>query len=150
MSIKETLEQHLKVAMKAGEELRVSTIRLLRGAIKNREIELIKQQIDDQEVISLIRKFIKQRKESIEQFLKGNRKDLADKEQKEIDILETYLPKSMDLKDLDKKVQAVIAKLGATSQKQMGEVMKVLGQELAGQADMKDVSQMVRDRLSKS
>ncbi|HBQ22059.1 MAG: hypothetical protein A2Z91_03485 [Deltaproteobacteria bacterium GWA2_38_16] len=148
MSIKENLNEHLKEAMKAGEELRVSTIRLLKAAIKNKEIELIKQ-IDDPEVIALIRKMVKQRKESIEQFQKGNRLDLANKEQKEIDILNAYLPKEIDSKELETKVQTIIAKVGATSLKQMGEVMKAVGQELSGSADMKMVSDIVRNKLSK-
>ena len=121
---------------------------MLKAAIKNKEIELIKQ-IDDPEVIALIRKMVKQRKESIEQFQKGNRLDLANKEQKEIDILNAYLPKEIDSKELETKVQTIIAKVGATSLKQMGEVMKAVGQELSGSADMKMVSDIVRNKLSK-
>jgi len=147
-SIKEWVDQHLKEAMKGRDELGVSTLRLLRAAVKNKEIELIKA-LDDEGIISVIRKMVKQRHESIEQFLKGNRKDLADKEQKEIHILERYLPKLLDLSEVEKRVQSIIQKLGVTSAKQMGEVMKAVGQDLAGQADMKEVSRMVREQLSK-
>ena len=148
ISIKELVDQHLKQAMKGRDELGVSTLRLLRAAVKNKEIELIKA-LDDEGIISVIRKMVKQRHESIEQFLKGNRKDLADKEQKEIHILERYLPKLLDLSEVEKRVQSIIQKLGVTSAKQMGEVMKAVGQDLAGQADMKEVSRMVREQLSK-
>ena len=147
-SIKELVDQHLKEAMKGRDELGVSTLRLLRAAVKNKEIELIKA-LDDEGIISVIRKMVKQRQESIEQFLKGNRKDLADKEQKEIHILERYLPKLLDLSEVEKRVQSVIQKLGVTSVKQMGEVMKAVGQDLAGQADMREVSRLVREKLSK-
>src|SRR3989338_7270703 len=147
-SIKELVDQHLKEAMKGRDELGVSTLRLLRAAVKNKEIELIKA-LDDEGIISVIRKMVKQRQESIEQFLKGNRKDLADKEQKEIHILERYLPKLLDLSEVEKRVQSVIQKLSITSVKQMGEVMKAVGQDLAGQADMREVSRLVREKLSK-
>lgn len=146
-SIKDALDCHLKEAMKARDELRVSTIRLARGAIKNREIELIKP-LDDKEVILVIRKMIKQRKESIEQFLAGNRCDLAQKEEKEIIILNQYLPKSIDPKALEEKIEAAIQKVGATSIQEMGKVMKVLSAELAGEVDMKEVSQLLREKLS--
>ena len=147
-SLKELVDQQLKTALKGRDELCVSTLRLLRAAVKNKEIELIKA-LDDEGIISVIRKMVKQRQESIEQFLKGNRKDLADKEQKEIHILEHYLPKLLDLSEVEKRVQSVIQKLGVTSVKQMGEVMKAVGQDLAGQADMKEVSRIVREKLSK-
>ena len=147
-SIKELVDQKLKEALKGRDELCVSTLRLLRAAVKNKEIELIKA-LDDEGIISVIRKMVKQRQESIEQFLKGNRKDLADKEQKEIHILERYLPKLLDLSEVEKRVQSVIQKLSVTSVKQMGEVMKAVGQDLAGQADMKEVSRIVREKLSK-
>ena len=147
-SLKELFDQQLKAALKSRDELCVSTLRLLRAAIKNKEIELIKA-LDDEGIISVIRKMVKQRQESIEQFLKGNRKDLADKEQKEIHILERYLPKLLDLSEVEKRVQSVIQKLSVTSVKQMGEVMKAVGQDLAGQADMKEVSRIVREKLSK-
>ncbi len=147
-SIKELVDQQLKAALKSRDELGVSTLRLLRAAVKNKEIELIKA-LDDEGIIAVIRKMVKQRQESIEQFLKGNRKDLADKEQKEIHILERYLPKLLDLSEVEKRVQSVIQRLGVTSIKQMGEVMKTVGQDLAGQADMKEVSRIVRDKLSK-
>ncbi len=151
-SLKEAVDQQLKAALKGRDELCVSTLRLLRAAIKNKEIELIKA-LDDEGIVSVIRKMVKQRQESIELFLKGNRKDLADKEQKEIHILERYLPKLLDLAEVEKKIQSVIEKLreklGSPSLKQMGEVMKAVGQELAGQADMKEVSRIVREKLVK-
>src|SRR3989338_3108164 len=147
-SIKELVDQKLKTALKGRVGLCVSTLRLLRAAVKNKEIELIKA-LDDEGIVSVIRKMVKQRQESIEQFLKGNRKDLADNEQKEIHILEQYLTKLLDLSEVEKRVQSVIQKLGVTSVKQMGEVMKAVGQDLAGQADMKEVSRIVREKLSK-
>ncbi len=148
-TLKERLDQDLKSSMKNGDELRVSTIRMLRAAIKNKEIELIKKNIEDEEIFSLIRKMVKQRHESIDQFKKGNRPDLVQKEQKEITILEPYLPKSLNIDEIEKRIQTVIAKLGASSPKDMGAVMKAVGQELQGQADMKDVSRIVKEKLTK-
>lgn len=147
-NLKETINQDLKQSMKSGDALRVSTLRLLIAAIKNKEIELLKP-VDNEGVCALIQKLIKQRKESIEQFTKGNRKDLAEKEQKEIDILKAYLPAAMSSEDVEKKVQLAIQKTNASSLKEMGVVMKHLQAELSGQADMQEVSRLVREKLSK-
>lgn len=146
--LKQTLDQELKQALKSADSPRVSTIRLLLAAIKNKEIEILKP-IDDEGIYALIQKMIKQGKESIEQFQKGNRPDLVQKEQKEIEILKTYLPETLSAAEVEKQIQTVIHKIGASSLKEMGAVMKTLAAELSGRADMQEVSRLVREKLSK-
>jgi len=133
--------------MKSGDKIRVSEIRMLKSEIKNKEIEL-KKPLTDDDVLSLIKKMVKKHKESIDLFTKGDRKDLVEKEQKELLILEPYLPKLLGGAELEKKVQDVVKEVGASSPKQMGEVMKVLTQKLGGQVDMKEASSLVRKLLS--
>lgn len=146
--LKEKLDEKLKQAMKSRNETEVSTIRMLRAAIKNKEIE-IRKPIDDAGVVSLVQKMVKQHEESIEQFKKGDRHDLVEKELKEISVLKPLLPAQFALAEIEKAVQMAISKIGAQSIKQMGEVMKAIGSELAGRADMKEVSRIVREKLSK-
>ncbi len=134
--------------MKSRNEIEVSTIRMLRAAIKNREIEIGKP-IDDAGVVSLVQKMVRQNEEAIEQFKKGNRHDLVEKELKEVSVLKPLLPVQLPLPEIEKAVQMAISKIGAQSLKQMGEVMKAVGGELAGRADMKEVSRIVREKLSK-
>lgn len=147
-SLKEKLDEQLKQAMKSRNEIEVSTIRMLRAAIKNREIE-IRKPIDDAGVVSLVQKMVRQHEEAIEQFKKGNRHDLVEKELKEVSVLKPLLPVQLPLPEIEKAVQMAISKMGAQSLKQMGEVMKAVGGELAGRADMKEVSRIVREKLSK-
>lgn len=147
-SLKEKLDEKLKQAMKSRNEIEVSTIRMLRAAIKNREIE-IRKPIDDAGVVSLVQKMVRQHEEAIEQFKKGNRHDLVEKELKEVSVLKPLLPAQLPLPEIEKAVQMAISKMGAQSLKQMGEVMKAVGGELAGRADMKEVSRIVREKLSK-
>lgn len=147
-SLKEKLDEKLKQAMKSRNEIEVSTIRMLRAAIKNREIE-IRKPIDDAGVVSLVQKMVRQHEEAIEQFKKGNRHDLVEKELKEVSVLKPLLPVQLPLPEIEKAVQMAISKMGAQSLKQMGEVMKAVGGELAGRADMKEVSRIVREKLSK-
>ncbi len=148
MALKETIEKNFIEAMKSRNEIMISTLRLLRAAIKNKEIELRKS-IEDQDVISLIRKMLKQAEESLSFFKQGNREDLIQKVQQEMTILKPFLPDQMNPEDLKKKIQEVIQKTGATSPKQMGEVMKSIASSLAGACDMKEVSRIVRELLSK-
>lgn len=147
-SLKEKLDEKLKQAMKSRNETEVSTIRMLRAAIKNKEIE-IRKPIDDAGVVSLVQKMVKQHEESIEQFKKGGRHDLVEKERKEVSVLKPLLPAQLAFPEIEKAVQMAISKIGAQSIKQMGEVMKAIGGELAGRADMKEVSRIVREKLLK-
>jgi len=147
MSIQEQLTAALKDAMKSGDTVRVSAIRMLRADIKNKEIE-VKGPLKDADVIALIHKRIKKHKESIDQFEKANRQDLVEQEKKELAVLDPYLPKLLSGAELEKKLQAILDRVGATSAKEMGQVMKAIQTELSGQVDMKEVSQLVKNKLS--
>lgn len=134
-------------AMKAKDSFRVSTINFLRAQIKNVMIDRKIDELDDVEVITIIKKQVKQRQDSIEQFTKGGRKDLADKEQSELEILKEYLPEEMSAEQLEPIVNEAIKEVGATSMKEMGLVMKAVAVKVAGKADNKLVSELVRKAL---
>jgi uncharacterized protein YqeY len=137
----------MKAAMRAKESARLSTIRLLLAAIKQREVDE-RIELDDAAVLSVIEKMIKQRRESIAQYEKAARNDLADVEKAEIQILSAYMPAQMSDADVEKAVQAAIAETGASGVKDMGKVMAALKPKLAGKADMGKVSGLVKSRLS--
>ncbi len=150
MTLEEKLMNDYKEAMKAKDAARVSTITFLRSAMKNLAIEKKKDALDDMDAISIVRKQIKQRQDSIEQFKKGNRADLAEKEMKEMEILKAYLPKEVTADELKKIVEDAVASTGAAGIKDMGKVMKEVNTKVAGRADGKMVSDFVRERLSKT
>lgn len=149
MSLQEQLVNDMKEAMKARDEAKVSTIRMLRAAIKNKEIEKggTSYKLSDKEIIDVIITAIKQRKDSIEQFTKGNRNDLAEKEKKEAEILQGYLPPQMSEDDIKAEVKKAIAETGAVSQKDMGKVMKALMPRVAGKADGAVVNRLVKELI---
>ena len=149
MSLKKRVEDQFKNALKSREELKVSTLRMLKAAIKNREIEQ-KKEVDDSEVVRLLSTLVKQRRESIEQYKQGGRTDLAQKEEKEILILEEYLPKPLGEEELLRIIEAAIQEVGASGPKEMGQVMKALMPKLSGRADGKVVSQLVQKKLAGS
>eukprot|EP00775_Hariotina_reticulata_P007113 gene7113-7327_t len=144
------LKEDMKVAMKAKDTQRLEAIRFLNAAIKQREIELREssKQVTDGEVLSVIQKMAKQRKDSIEQYTAGGRQDLADKEQQELAVLESYLPAQLSREQVEVVVQAVVAEMGASSVKEMGKVMKAVQEKVAGQADNKTVSELVKAALT--
>jgi hypothetical protein len=134
--------------MKARDQLRMDVIRMIKAAVLNKEVEL-KKDLDDAEMSRIMTTMIKQRKESVEQFEKGQRAELAAKERQEISIIETYLPKALSAEELAQAVDAVIRETGATSAKDMGLVMKAVMARLAGQSvDGKSVSDLVRSKLA--
>jgi hypothetical protein len=147
MALKEQLDQDLKAAMRERAQLRLDTIRMLKSAIKYREIELMKP-LDDAGVLTVIASEIKRRRDSVEQYRAGNRADLADKEEAEIALLQVYLPKQLSSDELRAKVDEAVAKVGAQGPKDMGAVMKALLPEVQGRAEGKAVSDMVKARLS--
>ncbi len=149
MFLQEQLVNDMKEAMKARDEVKVSTIRMLRAAIKNKEIEKggTSYKLSDKEIIDVIITAIKQRKDSIEQFTKGNRNDLAEKEKKEAEILQGYLPPQMSEDDIKAEVKKAIAETGAVSQKDMGKVMKALMPRVAGKADGAVVNRLVKELI---
>ena len=137
----------MKVAMRAKETARLSTIRLLLAGIKQREVDE-RIELDDVQVLSVIEKMVKQRRESIAQYEKAARNDLADVEKAEIQVLSGYMPAQMSEADVEKAIQSTISETGATGAKDMGKVMAALKAKLAGKADMGKVSGLVKAKLS--
>jgi uncharacterized protein YqeY len=147
MALKDQLDADMKNAMREKAQLRLDTIRMLKSAIKYREIELMKP-LDDAGVVGVVSSEIKRRKDSMEQYRAGNRLDLAEKEETEMGILAAYLPAQLSEADLRAKVEEAVKKVGAQGPKDMGAVMKALLPEVQGRADGKAVSEMVKTRLS--
>ena len=147
MPLREQLNEDIKAAMKAREQDRLATLRLMLSAVKQREVDE-RITLDDAGVVAVVEKMIKQRRESIVQFEKGARQDLADKEKSEIGVLEAYLPKQLSAAEVDSEVARAVAESGAKSPADMGKVMAVLKPRLAGRADMGRVSALVRARLA--
>jgi len=149
MSLGEQIQKDIVSAMKAKEEQRLSVLRMVKAALQLKEVEKMRK-LDDAESIQLLQTLVKQRKESIEQFSRGGRQDLVDKETSELKILETYLPAGASEAEMDAAVTQAISSAGATSMKQMGAVVKAAKDALTGKAvDGKALSDMVRARLSK-
>ena len=146
MTLKERITEDMKAAMRASEKERLSTIRLVQAAIKQREVDE-RITLDDAQVLTVLEKMVKQRKESIAQFEQGNRKDLADKERREIELLQVYLPAQLPAAELDALIRDAIAATGAASIKDMGKVMGVVKSKAAGRADMAAVGARVRAAL---
>jgi len=149
MSLAEKIQKDLVDAMRAKDELRLSVLRGMKTAIKNKEVEKMRA-LDEPESIQILQTLVKQRKESIEQFTKGNRPELASKETKELAIIESYLPAGASEAEMDAAVAKAISETGANSVKQMGAVVKAAKSALEGKTvDGKALSERVRDRLSK-
>jgi len=147
MSLKQQLMGDLTAAMKAQEALRTSTLRMAKAALQNREIEK-GGELDEEEMAKLLRSLVKQRHDSVEQYEKGGRQELADKERAEIEILERYLPQSASREEIESAVAAAISETGASSMKDMGKVMKAAQAALAGKnADGRTVSEVVKAKL---
>lgn len=147
MALQARIETDFVTAYKAKETVRVAVLRMLKTAIKNRQVELLRP-LDDGEILDVIAKQVKQRRESIEQFTSGNRPDLADKEALELEMLVGYLPQALTEAELAVAVDAVVRELGATSLKDMGRVMQAVLEAHKGQVDGKKASELVRARLS--
>ena len=147
MSLKSAITDDMKTAMRAKDTARLSTIRLLLAAIKQREVDE-RIELDDAAVVGVIEKMLKQRRESIAQFEKGGRTDLADKEKAEVRVLSAYLPAQMSDAEIQKQIDSVVSETGASSAKDMGKVMAALKARLAGKADMGKVSALVKAKLS--
>lgn len=148
MDIRPQILEHIKEAMKSKDSVKLNTLRFLQAAIKNREIELRPNPINDEEVMGVIKKLVKQRKESIEQYKAGNRQDLVDQEMSELKILETYLPAQMSRDQVEKLVAETVLAMSAKTIKDMGPVMKEVLAKSGGAADNKLVSELVRAKLS--
>lgn len=147
MGLREKILDDMKAAMKSQEAERLGAIRFLQAAVKNREIELRPNAINDQEILGVIRKLVKQRQDSIEQFEKAGRTDLVNKEKFELSVLESYLPSQLSGDQLKTVVEEVIKSLSATSIKQMGAVIKEVQARTSGAADNRQISELVKTRL---
>ena len=147
MSLKTKITDDMKAAMKAKEAQRLSAIRLLLAAVKQREVDERKD-LSDSEVVSVIEKMIKQRRDSIAQFQAANRKDLVDGETFELNLLSGYLPKQLTDAEIAEEVSAAIAQTGAKGVPDMGKVMGALKGKLAGRADLGKVSSLVKNKLT--
>jgi hypothetical protein len=151
-SLLEQITEDLKSAMRAKDKVRLRTLRSLRAAITNKEIDKRQEgeggELDEQEQMAIVRKQVKQRKDSIEQYEKAGRDDLVKKEQAEIDVLEDYLPQPLTDEELEEKISAIIDDVGAETMADMGPVMGRAMSELRGRADGSRVQQIVREMLS--
>ena len=146
MNLKDRIAEDMKVAMRAKDAPRLEVIRMLRAAIQRREVD-DRLELDDNDVLSVIQKMIKQGQDSISQFNHGNRPELAAKEQFGIGVLETYLPEPLSDAELDRLIDSAVEQTGATSLRDMGKVMGILKSQLAGRADMGSVSKRIKNRL---
>jgi uncharacterized protein YqeY len=147
MKFKEKVEQELIRAAKAKDKIRLSALRMLKSGLHNREIDL-KRELNEAEFLQLLSSMVKQRKDSIEQFAKGGRVDLVEKEQAELKVIEEFLPSQMSEADLDAVIAEAIRETGAAGARDMGKVMKVLMPKLTGKADGKAVGEKVKALLS--
>lgn len=148
-TLKEKLDADLKEAMRSKNELTTSVLRMLKSAIKYKEVEPGAKALDDAAILQVIGTLIKQRRDSVEQYKAGGRAELAEKEEKEIAVLQSYLPAQLSAEELDKEVVAAIAASGAKSAKDMGAVMKALMPKVQGKAEGKAISDAVKAQLAK-
>jgi hypothetical protein len=146
MGLRDNIEADTKAALKSGAKDKVSTLRMLNAALKNKQIDK-RRPLTEDEVIETIRSLIKQRRDSVEQFAKGGRQDLADKETAEITVLEAYLPAQLSREELEAMVRDAVVQTGAQGAKDMGKVMKALIPMVGGRADGKLVSELVKHAL---
>ena len=147
MSLKERLSEDMKNAMRAKDQLSLSTIRLINAAIKQYEVDE-RAEADDAKVIALITKMVKQRKDSAKIYSDAGRQDLANKENAEIEVINRYLPQMMSAAEIEQAVAAAVAQTGAAGMADMGKVMGVLKTSLAGKADMGEVNKILKAKLS--
>lgn len=147
MALKDRLDADMKTAMRGKDAVTLSVVRLLKSAIKYREIELGKT-LDDSEILGVVASELKRRRDSVEQYRAGNRQDLVDQEEAEVRVLLGYLPAQLTPEEVRAKVEEAVRRLGASGPKDMGAVMKALLPEVQGKADGKLVSELVKARLS--
>ena len=147
MTLKDQITEDMKTAMRAGDKERLATVRLALAAIKQREVDE-RIVLDDTQVLSVLEKMIKQRREAITQFESGGRADLVAKENSEIVVLQHYLPAQMGAAEVDAMIAAAIAESGATTIKDMGKVMALVKPKAAGRTDMGAVSALIKQKLS--
>ena len=147
MSLKVRINDDMKAAMRAKEAPRLAAIRLLLAAMKQKEVDE-RVELGDADVVAIIDKMIKQRRESISQFEKGGRQDLAEQEKFEVGVLQAYMPQALSAAEVDAEIAAALQATGAKAMADMGKVMAVLKPKLAGRADMAQVSAQIKARLA--
>jgi uncharacterized protein YqeY len=147
MSLKARLTDDMKTAMKSGDKERLGVIRLINAAIKQREVDE-RIQLDDTQVLSVLEKMLKQRRDSVSQFQAAGRTDLADKETFEIGVIQSYMPAQLSAADVDAIIAATIAEAGATGPKDMGKVMGLVRPKVAGKTDMGKLSEIIKGKLA--
>ena len=148
MSLQQRLDDDLKAGMKSSDSLKTSVLRMVKAAIKNKQVEKRKE-LSDEEIISVISTLTKQRRESIDLFSKGGREDLAEKERQELAILQLYLPGQLSPEDLDRIIMEAISESSAEGVKDIGKIMRLIMPRVQGAADGKVVNQRVRELLEK-
>ena len=144
--LKQRLQDEMKAAMKAGDKRRLGVIRLINAAIKQREVDE-RIELDDTQVLAVLDKMVKQRRDSIAQYVDAGRQDLAEQERFEVEICQTYLPEAMSDEEVAKLVEEAVAESGASTMKDMGKVMGIVKPKVQGRADMGAVSALVKQRL---
>jgi uncharacterized protein YqeY len=148
MTLQEKIQSHMTDAMRSKDQLRLSVLRMMKSAVKNKEVDKMKA-LEEPEVIAVLNTLVKQRKDSVEQFRNGGREEMAQKEEAEIKIIEEYLPAAASEEDIRHAVEEAIQETGASSMKDMGKVMKATLARLAGKsAEGSRVSQLVKEKLS--
>ena len=147
MSLEERLLEEMKQAMKSNDKLRLSTIRMIRSSMKNKEIELRKK-LEDEDVVKVIQVMVRKGEESVEQFQAGKRVDLVEKETKEIEISKSFLPQPLSQEEILKIIDQSVQETQAASLKDIGKVMKSVMPKIGGKADGKLINQLVKERLS--
>ena len=147
MSLKAQLTDDMKTAMKSGDKERLGVIRLVNAAIKQREVDE-RIQLDDMQVLSVLEKMLKQRRDSVSQFQAAGRTDLADKETFEIGVIQSYMPAQLSAAEVDAIIAATVAEAGATGPKDMGRVMGLVRPKVAGKTDMGKLSEMIKGKLA--
>ena len=147
MSLEERLVEEMKQAMKSNDKLRLSTIRMIRSGLKNKEIELRKK-LEDEDIIKVVQVMVRKGEESVEQFQAGGRMDLVEKEKREIEILKSFLPQPLSQEEILKIIDQSIQETQASSSKDIGKVMKSVIPKIGGKADGKLINQLVKERLS--
>lgn len=147
MGLEERLVEEMKQAMKSNEKLKLSTIRMIRSVLKNKEIDL-RRKLDDEEIVKVIQAMVRKAEESVEQFQTGGRMDLVEKEKNEIEIMKSFLPQPLSREEILEIINQSIQETQASSMKDIGKVMKSVMPKIGGKADGKLINQLVKERLS--
>jgi uncharacterized protein YqeY len=147
MGLEERLVEEMKQAMKSNNKLKLSTVRMIRSALKNKEIDLRKK-LEDEDVVKVIQAMVRKGEESVEQFQTGGRMDLVEKEKSEIEIMKSFLPQPLSQEEILKIIDQSIQETQASSMKDLGKVMKSVMPKIGGKADGKLINQLVKERLS--